>query len=263
MDDYKPPRRKMVNPLQNSAFKKYLGFSMIAIFVILAFVFFVWAAGGRQKGIPDEINFIQLDTPEDDAPVVVFETNLGTLKAEVFPEQVPNYYQYFRQLVDSGYYDGTYVCAVVDGAYALGGTKKPNPDQEYGEDSDTTQIRAEVSDDLWPLKGAICSFIGSSLGKNYAGSSMIFINDLSDVNDAYMNEDALKRAYGDELGGKFAEVGGIPNFSQEYTIFAQIYDGWDVFEKICSAEVLESSQPASDIYFEKVYFSTYGEEKSE
>ena len=262
-DDYRNPNKKVPNPLQNPYFKKYLGFSMVAIFVILAFIFFVWAAGGKQGNIPDEIDFIQLETPEDSAPVVVYETNIGTVKAVLYPEEVPQYYTYFRDLVESGYYDGTYVCAVVDGAYALGGTKSPSPEAEAGEDSDMTQIKAEISDNLWPLKGSICSFIGSSLGKSYAGSSMIFINDVTEVNEAYMDEDALKRAYGDELGGVFSEKGGIPNFSRKYTIFAQIYDGWDVFEKIMSAETLSTSQPSEDIIFEKVYISTYGEEKPE
>ena len=262
-EEYKNPNKKVKNPLSNPAFKKYLGFSMVAIFVIIIFVVFIWAAGGKQRGIPDEIDFIQLKTPADSAPVVVYETNIGTMKAVLYPEETPEYYQYFRNLVESGYYDGTYICAVVDKAYALGGTKSPSPEAETGEDSDMTQIKAEISDNLWPLKGSICSFIGSRFGKNYAGSSMIFVNDVTEVNAAYMDPDALKRAYGDELGEVYATEGGIPNFSREYTVFAQIYDGWDVFESVCGAEVLETSQPASDIIFERVYISTYGEEKPE
>ena len=234
---------------------------MVAIFVLLLFVLFIWMAGGRQRGIPDEIDFIQLQTPQDSAPVVVFETNLGTMKAVLYPEETPEYFTYFKGLVESGYYDGTYICGIVENAYALGGTKFPDPNQEYGEESDTTFIKAEISKDLWPIKGSICSFIGSKFGKNYAGSSMIFVNDVTAVNEAYMDADALKRAYGDQLGGVFAEKGGIPNFSRKYTVFAQVYDGMDVFEAICGAEALESSQPADDIIFEKVYMSTYGDEK--
>lgn len=259
MADYQNPHK--VNPLKSKAFSRYLGVSMIAIFVILAFALFIWIAGGRQRGIPDEIDFIQLKTPSDDAPVVVFETNIGTMKAVLYPDEVPEYCHYFKTLVDSGYYDGTYIAAVVDQAYALGGTKSPDPEADAGEDSDMTQLKAEVSDNLWPLKGAICSFIGSSLGKNYAGSSFIFVNDVTVVNEAYMDADALKRSYGEQLGAAFSEYGGIPNFVMKYTIFAQIYDGWDVFELILGAETLDSSQPASDIVFERVYISTYGEEK--
>ena len=278
MADYQNPNK--VNPMKSRAFKSYLWISMGAIFVIVAFVLFVWLAGGRQRGIPDEIDFIQLKTPDDSAPVAVFETNVGTVKAVLYPDEVPDYYYYFRSLVESGYYDGTYVTAVVDGAYALGGTKSPDPNASYydmslyvepedpeeaetlpGIPSDMTQLKAEVSDNLWPIKGAICSFIGSSLGKNYAGSSFIFIGDVTAVNEAYMDEGALRRAYGDELGNVFAEQGGVPNFSMKYTIFAQVYDGFDAYDAILAAETLDSSQPASDIVFERVYMSTYGQEK--
>ena len=259
-EEYKNPNKRVVNPFKSKTFTRYVGVSMVAIFIIIAFLFFVWAAGGRKRGIPDEIDFIQLAQPEDSAPVVVFETNLGTMKALLFPEDTPEYYHYFKTLADSGYYDGTYVCAVVDQAYALGGTKTPDPNGAETEDSDMTKIKAEISDRLWPLRGALCSYIGSKWGTNYAGSSVIFVNDVTVVNSAYMDEDALKRAYGDQLGEKFAEEGGIPNFSREYTVFGQIYDGWDVFDAVCGSEVLDSAQPARDIVFEKVYISTYGEE---
>ena len=263
MDEYKNPNKRFVNPFKSKTFSRYLGISMVAIFVIIAFLFFVWAAGGRQHGIPDEIDFIQLETPADDAPVVVFETNIGTMRAVLFPEETPEYYRYFKSLVESGYYDGTYVCAVVDQAYALGGTKNPDPETAETEDSDLTHIKAEISDRLWPLRGSLCSFVGTKWWTNYAGSSVIFVNDVTVVNSAYMDEDALKRAYGDQLGEKFAEEGGIPNFSREYTIFAQIYDGWDVFDAICGAEVLENSQPSRNIVFEKVFISTYGVESEQ
>lgn len=279
MADYQNPHRRVNNPLKSKAFSRYLGVSLVAIIVLLLFIAFIWLAGARQRGIPDEIDFIQLKTPSDNAPVVVFETNIGTMKAVLYPKETPEYFNYFKNLVESGYYNGTYICAVVDKAYALGGTVSPDPEYDSsgsfgaavtdaeGNDEtekikqpDLTQLKAEISDNLWPIRGALCSFIGSSFGKNYAGSSVIFVNDVTVVNAAYMDEGALKRSYGEELGTVFAEHGGIPNFSMEYTIFAQIYDGWDVFDAICEAEVLATSQPASDIVFEHVYLSTYGEE---
>ena len=259
-EEYRNPHK--VNPLKNRAFKRYLGFSLVGIFVILLFALFIWLAGSRQKGVPETIDFIQLKDPADDAPVAVFETNFGTVRAMLFPDETPEYYRYFKTLVEDGYYDNTHFCSVVDSAYAIGGTKSPDPEATVGEESDQTQIKAEISDNLWPVRGAICSYIGGKWGKNYAGSSFIFVNDVTVVNAAYMDEDALKRAYGDELGGVFSEVGGIPNFSMKYTIFAQVYDGWEAFDKIMATEALDSTQPAEDIVIERVYLSTAGEERA-
>lgn len=253
---------KVKNPLRSPAFAKYLGVSLVAIFVIIIFVGFIWLAGAKKPGIPNDIYFAQLQQPKDDDPVVIFETNLGTIKAVMYPEYAPNYCSYFKGLVESGYYDGTYFCAVMDSAYALGGTKNPDPNNAETESSDLSSIPAEISDSLWPIKGALASFVGSKgmwpFDTNYAGSTFIMIND---IDDAYMNPDALKRSYGEQLGSVFAEKGGIPNFSREYTIFAQIYDGLDTFETLMSQEVLETSQPAADIIIEKAYISTYGENK--
>ncbi len=255
MEEYSNPHK--VNPLKSVAFKRYLGISLVAIFVIIIFVFFIWVSGGKQRGIPDDIDFIQLEAPEKGDPIAVFETNLGTFRAALYPDETPEYYRYFCSLCDSGYYDGTYVCALVDGAYALGGTKAADPEGDMGADSDMTRLKAEVSDNLWPIKGSICSYTGGGFGTKYAGSSFILINDVTVVNSAYMDEEALKRAYGEELGGVFAEKGGIPNFSMKYTVFAQVFDGLDVFESIMAADALESTQPAEDIIFEHVYVTEY------
>lgn len=257
-DEYQNPNKP--NPIKSPAFKKYMLVSFALIFIIIGFVLIVWVAGGKQSGLPDEFDLIQLDEIQADAPVVVFETNLGKIKAVLYPDETPEYYAYFTELVNSGYYDGTYICAIQEGAYALGGTKFCDPNTESHPDSDTTQIKTEVSDKLWPFKGALVSYVGTSgvwpFTKNIAGSSIIFVNEIS---DAYMAPEALERKYGSELGGAFAELGGIPNFSSKYTIFGQIYEGWDIFESIMSSEVLSSTQPASDIIFEKVYITTYSE----
>lgn len=260
-DVYENPN-KIKNPLKSPAFTKYLGVSLVAIFVILILVGFIWLAGARKPGIPEHIVFSQLETPPDSQPVIVFETNVGTIKAVLYPEDAPNYCQYFTDLVNSGYYDGSYFCAVVDSAYALGGTKSADPSNAETDDSDTASIPAEISNNLWPIKGSLISYIGTSgiwpFAKNYAGSTFLIVND---IDDAYMDESALKRSYGDELGQVFSDKGGIPNFSRKYTIFAQIYDGWNTMEAILSCETLETSQPAEDIVIERAFISTYGENK--
>ncbi|MCD7823953.1 MAG: peptidylprolyl isomerase [Oscillospiraceae bacterium] len=261
-EKYENPKKK--NPLNSPAFRKYFRVSLVAIIVILVFVLLIWLAGARQSGIPDDIDFIQLEEPEDDNPVVIFETNIGTISAVLYPEEAPEYYEYFTGLVESGYYDGSYVCGVVDSAYALGGTLDPDPNNDGGENADETMLQAEISDKLWSIKGSMASFVGTTgmwpFQKNCAGSTFFFINDIDDV---YMDEDALKRSYGEELGSVYYEYGGIPNFTNKYTIFAQVYDGWDVFEELMNVETLDTYQPASDIVIERAYITTYGEHPAE
>ena len=55
-----------------------------------------------------------------------------------------------------GYYDGTYVFAVSNGVYFMGGSK--TNDGVSNEDTDTTQLDLEKSVDLLPIKGALCGY---------------------------------------------------------------------------------------------------------
>ena len=61
------------------------------------------------------------------------------------------------------------------------------------------------------------------------------------------------------LADAFIQYGGIPNFSQQMTIFAQTYQGFDVIDKICSQEVEDEDTltPTGDIIIEKIEISTY------
>ena len=81
----------------------------------------------------------------------------------------------------------------------------------------------------------------------------------------------LKEGYKEEIRELFEKYGGVPNFLQMYTLFAQVYDGWDTLDKIFSAKIVDENapddkedrnlQPDHEIKFTKVYMSTYGEQK--
>ncbi|WP_294408418.1 peptidylprolyl isomerase [uncultured Ruminococcus sp.] len=248
-------------------FRTYFQFSMIAVCFVLVFALF-YACQGRSNSAKlnsEDVKVIQYDLPSDDAAVAVFETSKGTFKAVIYEDEAPKTAKYFRELVDSGYYDGTYVFAVQDGVYFMGGSKSEN-----GTDTDDTNketIDPEITPDLWPFRGALISY-GDKGGtvfnqKVMSGSRMLFV-DTVEFTDEFVEE--LDSAGGnDELVETFKEKGGIPNFAQQYTIFGQIYDGYDVYDEICSADVVNSENltPKSKITFDKVYMSTYGENRND
>ena len=103
-DNYTNPYKK--NPFKMPAFRKYMGISFALIVLILAFVLIVWLAGGRKLNLPDNFVLLQLETPQDNAPVVVYETNLGTMKAVLYPDEAPEYYNYYTKLAESGHSGG-------------------------------------------------------------------------------------------------------------------------------------------------------------
>jgi peptidyl-prolyl cis-trans isomerase B (cyclophilin B) len=102
-----------------------------------------------------------------------------------------------------------------------------------------------------------------------SGSRFIVINSV-EFTDEFKEE--LISIYDDDenpdtrLADAFIQYGGAPNVSQEWTIFAQTYQGFDVIDKICGQDVNDADnedyQPTSDIIIEKVEISTYSKDDS-
>jgi peptidyl-prolyl cis-trans isomerase B (cyclophilin B) len=256
--------------------KGYFQFSMIAIAFVLVFSVIYYIA--RRNDPRAQIDYktlqlIQYMQPADDTPVVIYETNLGTFKAVLFPEQAPQWCAKYTELVNSGYYDGTSVFAVQDGVYFMGGSK--SADGTDTDDTDKTELDAELHKDLWPFYGAVIAYGNRTSLTNpqiRSGTRSLFVGSIEFTDEIKAELDE----YSDnvKLNEAFKTHGGVPNFSQQYTIFAQVYDGEDVYAKLLAAEVVRPDtggeddkaaeadlSPKEPIRFEKVSISTYGENR--
>lgn len=249
-------------------FRTYFQFSMIGICFIAVFALFYACQGASRnanKLNAEDVEIIQYQVPEDDAPVVVFETSKGTFKAVVYEEEVPNFAKYFIDLVNSGYYDGTHIFAVQDGVYFMGGSK--SLDGADTDDTNKEKLDPEITPTLWPFRGALISYGdkgGSVFNQKIMSGSRILFVDTVEFTDEFVDE--LDSVQGnEEFVNTFKDKGGVPNFSQQYTIFGQVYEGLEVYDEICTADVTdsESLNPAEEITLDKVYMSTYGENKND
>lgn len=246
-------------------------FAFIVVFMIFLVPF------SSQNIDYTESDFVQLEEPEDDATVVVFETTAGTFKAVLYEDEAPDYCKYFKELVEEGYFDDTYVCSVLKNdksqqAGFIGGSK--TKDGLSNDSTNTKMKNLEISENLLPIKGSLSSLVkqGGLFSKAKAGSVITFMNDV--VDDAEMDKNLEEN--GDVNGlARVTEVfktyGGVPNYLQQYTIFGQVYDGWEAFDKIASSDIVDEGvsddtegknySPKEEIKFTKVYLSTYGEQK--
>lgn len=255
--------------------KTYFQFSMISVAFVLVFaVIYYFANRSDAKTQVDysTAELIQFMQPADDAPVVIYETDMGTFKALLFPEQAPNWCAKYTELVNSGYYDGTSVFAVQDGVYFMGGSK--TADGTDTEDTDKTELDAELHKDLWPFYGAIAAYGNrKSITKPQiqSGTRSLFIGSVEFTDEFKQQLDEASDNV--KLNEAFKTHGGVPNFSQQFTIFAQVYDGLDVYGKLLSAEVVKPPadendneadlRPKEPLKLNKVTISTYGENRSD
>ncbi len=266
------------NPMLRPSFIKFFKFSLIAVVVIIVIYIAVSCQSDDQVDYSTS-DFVQVQEPSDDTDVVVFETSEGTFKAVLYEDEAPEYVEYFKELVNDGYFDGTYVCTIIksqEGLQAgfIGGSK--TADGTTVDESNTDMTNIEVSQNLLPIKGALgslCSEDGLFTSAK-AGSLVTFMNDVVVTEELEESIAELDDVNGMQaVSDMFLTYGGVPNLMNEYTLFGQVYDGWETYDKICGAEIVDegesddddekSYQPVSDITFEKVYLSTYGEQKPE
>lgn len=176
-----------------------------------------------------EVTLVQLDTPADDAPAMCVHTTCGDIVAELYPEQAPDYVAQFTELAESGYYDNTYVFQIEPGVYFEAGTA--NPDGTVTDDT-YEHVAAETDSSLWPFRGAFCAPTVSQEGgffdrltgnmTSYCGSRFVVCDTIEFDDDT---KEALSSVAenAEAINDAFLEYGGIPNYSQQMTIFAQAY----------------------------------------
>ena len=222
-----------------------------------------------------QVELVQLETPAADAPAMKITTSAGTIVAELFPEQAPAYVKQFTELAESGYYDNTYVFSVEDGVYFEAGS--PNPDGSLNSaDGDTYErVERETSSDLWPFRGAFCVPTTAQEGNlwdritgkmtTYCGTRFVVCNSIV-FDESAKNELESVSENAEKINQAFLENGGVPNYSQQMTVFAQAYgdESFDTIDKITSAAVKASSgdggytPPEEEILIQKVEIGTYG-----
>lgn len=220
-----------------------------------------------------DVELVQLEEPEADDPVAVIKTSCGDITAVLYPELAPNAVESFIKLAESGYYDNTYVFQSEPGVYFGAGSPEKNGDLGDNASEEAETVAQELHKNLWPFKGALCSMVtGQEEGffKKLKGDAKILNGSrFAVINTVEFTEEFKKELVeytgedGKIVSDAFIERGGVPNLSQQITIFGQTYDGFDVIEKLTDLEVEEDEEevkiPVEDIMIETIEISTYGQ----
>ena len=259
--------------------------SRIGIFLMIAsvisFLVFYLSVMLSQKGYhyidAETLEFVQTEDIPEGSQTAIIETSLGEIRAVLYPEYAPNTVSQFVTLAEQGWYDNTYVFDVKNSVYfsagsgdAHGSIKTP-PVFENQE-----QVPQELHQNLWTFRGALCAVNTSTdtdffkrLFKSeihYTGSRFMFLNTIPDFQDEEFLTQFREASGSEELAENFITLGGVPNFSQQITVFGQAYSGLDIIEKICSATVTDMASlegytpPTEEIKIFSVKISSYSQE---
>ncbi len=217
----------------------------------------------------------------------------GTIKAKLFPEIAPTGVENFKKLAEEGFYDGLTIHRVMKGFMLQGGSL--NGDGTGGEAADGGTFGVEASEDMRHFYGALC--YANSMGNNTCQFYIVNNNEPQDLADmdidtiqanadmaaqyaGMFEEGTLEHSYysnmaeyygnlaemtenaSAEVIAKYKEVGGTPSLDGGYTVFGQVFEGFDVIDSISMSPVKtnangELSEPTSVITIKSVKVTEY------
>ncbi len=227
----------------------------------------------------------QLDKPADGEEIAVLTTSMGVVKLRLFADAAPKTVENFKGLINKGYYNGLTFHRVVSDFMIQGGD--PKGDGTGGERIWGKAFNDEYNANLVNVRGSVSM---ANAGKNTNGSQF-FINqrgnseainwaNFQQAYDVYkQSPDAFVQQYGggwldmtkvtDAYKKFYDEHGGNPNLDgaynivqQGHSVFAQVFEGMDIVDKIAAVPVTEStsgekSQPVTPVKIIKAEIQKY------
>ena len=140
----------------------------------------------------------------DPAPLLLIETSMGTIKAQLLPDKAPQTVANFLDYVDRGFYDGLIFHRVIDGFMIQGGGFTPNMQKKATARPIKNEATAKLANDRGTLAMA-------RTPDPHSATSEFFIN-LTD--NAFLNHKSNNPA---EFG---------------YCVFGRVTEGLDVLDAI-------------------------------
>lgn len=265
--------------------KKNKVLSMLGIFLlasaVISFIVFYIIVMTSQKGYhfvdPDTMELVQTEEIKDGAPIAVIDTTLGEFRCVLYPEYAPQTVAQFIELANDGYYDNTFVFEAKHDVYFAAGSVDNDGKLPENLDEAREKVPQELHQNLWPFKGALCALNTTVEGgffkrlfkntETFTGTRFMVLGSVDFSDEEFVQQ--FREASGSEkLADAFLTRGGVPNFSQQVTVFGQTYEGMDVVEAICAAELFDTpsattgyTPPKEDIRILSVTISEYGEEE--
>ncbi len=165
---------------------------------------------GSQKGdetavgedpVPQGTISVKSRKPKDGEEVAVLETDMGKIIVMFFPDKAPNHVKNFKQLVKSGFYDGTKFHRTIPGFMIQGGDPNTkNSDRGlWGQGGPNERVKAEFND------------VHHAIGV----LSMARSNDPDSAGSQF-----------------FVMVGDAPFLDKQYSAFGKVVTGQEVADKI-------------------------------
>ena len=228
--------------------------------------------------------------------------NYGTITAKLFPDIAPNAVKNFEMLAESGYYDGLKIHYVAKDMCISGGSLNGDGTGGSALVDKSGEFPIETSTDARNFYGAL-GYIADRYGNNTTPFYIVNSKKKDDITkyspdlirtaatsfaeqkegledydpdvDYLTYEETYHNNLADMLDGasedvinRYNETGGNPLWDGGYTVFGQVFSGFEVLDKLSGVEVVvgrdgSATKPKTDIIITSVRVYEYVTPESE
>lgn len=186
---------------------------------------------------------------------VVMHTDKGTIKMDLY-DQTPKHRDNFVKLARQGFYNDLLFHRVIKDFMIQGGdpeSKNAPADKMLGSGGLDYRVDAEFDKNIIHQKGALAAARDNNPQK--ASSSCQFYLVTGKKYTAKELEAFEKRTgntYTDAQKKIYEEIGGTPHLDNNYTVFGQVTDGFEVLDAIQNTATNKQDRPTQDVRINKV-----------
>ena len=201
-------------------------------YYLFTILFLVLGIIGEENVMSESFN--QKDKPKSGDTVATIKTNQGTMKAIIFDKIVADAAKNFIELAKQGKYSGAPFHRIIEGFMIQGGdfTNK-NGTGGYSAAGPGTTIADQYDPRLTHIRGAL-AWAKTSAPKSIGSQFYIAHADIHQLDHP---------------------KGGGP--AQGYTVFGQLYEGFDVLDKIATTATDPMDRPKSPMTIESITIETH------
>ena len=221
----------------------------------------------------------QINPPQKGEEIAIISTTMGEIKLRFFKDEAPKAVENFKEHAKNGYYDNVIFHRIIENFMIQ--TGDPEGTGCGGESIWNKPFEDEFSLNLFNIRGSVAM---ANSGKNTNGSQF-FINQANkdsfrgwrDFQHSYSvfqnNPSVFTKLYGgtldislltDEIKELYDQHGGNPHLDgalntdkRGHTVFAQVFEGIDIVDKIASAPVDTQNRPQSEIKIENIKIQNF------
>jgi len=181
----------------------------------------------------------------------IIQTEFGDMTVELY-NSTPIHRDNFVKLVKDGFYDDLLFHRVIQGFMIQGGdpnSKNAVQGQRLGTGGPGYTIPAEIGAPHFKGTLAAARTGGPSNPEKRSSGSQFYIVHGTQQNQSRLTSMAQSKgiAYNQAQLDKYTELGGTPGLDNDYTVFGEVIDGFDVIDKIAVVQKDASDRPLQDV----------------